>query len=111
MKTTDFQYDLPAELIASYPLPERTASRLLCLDGTTGEPASIPSILNAGWQVYLDAKDRKSFFQTVSAHTSEDESLALANFNELLLKAVESNYTVIEWNRLKNEWEKKQKKG
>ena len=80
-------------------------------DGTTGEPASIPSILNAGWQVYLDPKDRKSFFQTVSAHTSEDESLALANFNELLLKAVESSYTVLEWNRLKNEWEKKQKKG
>lgn len=80
-------------------------------DGTTGEPASIPSIMNAGWQVYLDPKDRKSFFQTVSAHTSEDESLALANFNELLLKAVESSYTVLEWNRLKDEWKKKQKKG
>ncbi len=33
MKTSDFNYFLPEHLIARYPLPERTASRLLCLDG------------------------------------------------------------------------------
>jgi len=33
----DFFYDLPAELIANYPTLERTASRLLCLDGKTGK--------------------------------------------------------------------------
>jgi len=32
MKLTDFHYELPPELIAHYPMPERTASRLLCLD-------------------------------------------------------------------------------
>lgn len=32
-----FHYELPAELIAQSPLPERTASRLLMLDGQTGE--------------------------------------------------------------------------
>ena len=37
MRRADFHYDLPAELIAQEPLPERSASRLLCLDGVTGE--------------------------------------------------------------------------
>jgi len=36
MKRTDFSFDLPQELIAQHPLPERSASRLLCLDGETG---------------------------------------------------------------------------
>lgn len=36
MRKSDFHYDLPEELIAQVPLPERTASRLLCLDGNTG---------------------------------------------------------------------------
>lgn len=31
MKVSDFSYDLPQELIAQRPLPERSASRLLCL--------------------------------------------------------------------------------
>ena len=31
MRRTDFQFDLPPELIAQHPLPERTASRLLTL--------------------------------------------------------------------------------
>ena len=36
MKLEDFDYDLPPELIAQTPAPERTSSRLLHLDGTTG---------------------------------------------------------------------------
>jgi S-adenosylmethionine:tRNA ribosyltransferase-isomerase len=36
MKTSDFQFDLPEELIAQYPCEERSASRLLALDGDTG---------------------------------------------------------------------------
>src|SRR5690606_27932220 len=36
MKVSDFQFELPDELIARYPQPERTASRLLYLNGTTG---------------------------------------------------------------------------
>jgi S-adenosylmethionine:tRNA ribosyltransferase-isomerase len=36
MQRTDFAYELPPELIAQHPLPERSASRLLCLDGQTG---------------------------------------------------------------------------
>ena len=36
MKTSDFDFFLPDELIARYPLPERTASRLLHVDGPAG---------------------------------------------------------------------------
>jgi len=32
LKKSDFDFDLPNELIAQQPLPERSASRLLCLD-------------------------------------------------------------------------------
>jgi S-adenosylmethionine:tRNA ribosyltransferase-isomerase len=36
MKTSDFDFFLPDELIARYPLPERGASRLLHVDGKAG---------------------------------------------------------------------------
>lgn len=37
MKTADFYYDLPKELIAQDPLTDRSASRLLVMDKETGE--------------------------------------------------------------------------
>lgn len=37
MQRSDFRFDLPAALIAQHPLAERTASRLLVLDGASGE--------------------------------------------------------------------------
>ena len=37
MKTSDFNYDLPEELIAQDPLPDRSSSRLMHLDKQTGE--------------------------------------------------------------------------
>jgi S-adenosylmethionine:tRNA ribosyltransferase-isomerase len=36
MRTADFDFDLPPELIAQLPAPERAASRLLHLDGSDG---------------------------------------------------------------------------
>jgi S-adenosylmethionine:tRNA ribosyltransferase-isomerase len=36
MKLSDFNFELPTELIARFPLAHRSASRLLCLDGKTG---------------------------------------------------------------------------
>lgn len=53
MRRIDFHYDLPAELIAQHPLPERTASRLLCLDGGNGALSDrqfrdLPALLKAG---------------------------------------------------------------
>lgn len=48
---SDFDFDLPPELVAQHPAPERTASRLL--DGTGATPADrifrdLPSLLRAG---------------------------------------------------------------
>ncbi|BDU38365.1 tRNA preQ1(34) S-adenosylmethionine ribosyltransferase-isomerase QueA [Vibrio nigripulchritudo] len=37
MQVSDFHFELPDELIARYPQPERTASRLLQLDGNSGQ--------------------------------------------------------------------------
>ena len=39
MKTSDFKFDLPQELIAQDPLEDRASSRLLLLDKTTGHTA------------------------------------------------------------------------
>ncbi|WP_027856830.1 tRNA preQ1(34) S-adenosylmethionine ribosyltransferase-isomerase QueA [Marinobacterium jannaschii] len=36
MQVKDFHFDLPEALIASYPLEQRTQSRLLCLEGDSG---------------------------------------------------------------------------
>lgn len=52
MQRHDFHYDLPPELIAQHPLPERTASRLLCLDGRGGayedrQFRDLPALLRA----------------------------------------------------------------
>ncbi|MBM3390876.1 MAG: tRNA preQ1(34) S-adenosylmethionine ribosyltransferase-isomerase QueA [Betaproteobacteria bacterium] len=51
LSLADFDYDLPPELIAQVPLPERTASRLLIADGARLEDrrfADLPSLLQAG---------------------------------------------------------------
>ncbi len=37
MKLSDFSFELPERLIAKYPTEKRRASRLLCLNGTSGE--------------------------------------------------------------------------
>ncbi|MCX4025576.1 tRNA preQ1(34) S-adenosylmethionine ribosyltransferase-isomerase QueA [Endozoicomonas sp. SM1973] len=37
MQVKDFSFELPEELIAQYPLASRSASRLLCLNGKTGD--------------------------------------------------------------------------
>ncbi|MDO7574044.1 MAG: S-adenosylmethionine:tRNA ribosyltransferase-isomerase, partial [Oceanospirillaceae bacterium] len=36
MQVSDFSFHLPKELIARYPAPERTASRLMHLNGESG---------------------------------------------------------------------------
>lgn len=57
MKTSDFSFELPEELIAQYPLETRSASRLLCLQRETGQQpgkidhrrfADLPSLLCKG---------------------------------------------------------------
>lgn len=53
MRKDQFNYELPAELIAQHPLPERRASRLLCLERTSGAIrhghfTDIPDLLQPG---------------------------------------------------------------
>src|SRR5712664_4605394 len=48
MRTSDFEYDLPPELIAQEPLADRAASRLLVLDRASG------SIRHAGFTDFVD---------------------------------------------------------
>ncbi|WP_309044354.1 tRNA preQ1(34) S-adenosylmethionine ribosyltransferase-isomerase QueA [Marinobacter sediminicola] len=53
MNVSDFHFDLPDDLIARYPLRERSASRMLCLDGITGDTAhrsftDLPDLLQPG---------------------------------------------------------------
>lgn len=53
MKTKDFWYDLPEELIAQTPLAQRDSSRLMILDKRTGEIrhrvfSQLPDLLTAG---------------------------------------------------------------
>ncbi len=53
MKLSDFDYHLPSELIAQHPPSDRTASRLLHIDGLTGVRVDrtfrdLPSLIGAG---------------------------------------------------------------
>ncbi|MEJ2530054.1 MAG: tRNA preQ1(34) S-adenosylmethionine ribosyltransferase-isomerase QueA [Gammaproteobacteria bacterium] len=53
MQLSDFYYQLPSELIAQYPTERRSASRLLCLDGSSGALADrmfvdLPDLLHPG---------------------------------------------------------------
>ena len=53
MRRADFHYHLPPELIAQQPLAERSASRLLTLDGATGalvdrQIRDLPQLLRSG---------------------------------------------------------------
>jgi len=53
MRRSDFHYQLPSELIAQQPAPERTGSRLLHLDGASGAISDrrfveFPELLRAG---------------------------------------------------------------
>ncbi len=53
MKTSDFYYDLPQELIAQTPLERRDGSRLMTLNKVTGEVGhahfyDLPNFLRLG---------------------------------------------------------------
>lgn len=53
MQRSDFNYDLPTELIAQHPTGERGGGRMLCLDGGSGQRVDrnfcdLPGLLNPG---------------------------------------------------------------
>jgi len=77
----DFAYDLPPELIAQQPLAERTASRLLALDGRNGtlrdlKFVDLPSLLRAGdLLVFNDTRVVKARLQAQKASGGKLELL------------------------------------
>jgi S-adenosylmethionine:tRNA ribosyltransferase-isomerase len=62
MRRQDFHYDLPDELIAFAPATERSGSRLLCLEGNTGElqhhqfPQLLDALVSGDVMVFNDTK-------------------------------------------------------
>ena len=54
LRTSDFDYSLPPDLIAQAPLPDRAASRLLVLDRASG------SIRHVRFPDLVELVDRKS---------------------------------------------------
>ncbi len=61
MRVSDFDYELPSDLIADYPSKDRTASRLLCLDKSKGDIShkNFPDLLD-----YLNPGDLLVFNDT-----------------------------------------------
>src|SRR2546430_17501680 len=87
MLVSEFDYELPEELIAQRPAPERTASRLLHLDARSGEVedlafAELPAQVGGGDTVVLNdtrvikarLPGRKRTGGRIEEHTSELQS-------------------------------------
>ena len=59
LRTSDFDFELPPELIARHPLPDRAASRMLVIDRTAGTIshrhfADLPDFLESGDRLVLN---------------------------------------------------------
>ncbi|WP_422485247.1 tRNA preQ1(34) S-adenosylmethionine ribosyltransferase-isomerase QueA [Gudongella sp. DL1XJH-153] len=90
MKTNDFNYELPEELIAQHPLEERTSSRLLVLDKTYkkinhGKFVDILEHMNPGDGIVLN-DSRVLPARLFGNRPGKEESLEV-----LLLKRTEKN--------------------
>jgi len=81
MKTSDFDYHLPDQLIARHPLPERGGSRLLHVDGAAGSLADrrfaqMPELFRAGdLLVFNDTRVIKARLRGVKATGGKIEAL------------------------------------
>jgi S-adenosylmethionine:tRNA ribosyltransferase-isomerase len=85
MLTKDFHFDLPEDLIAQSPCPERGADRLLTLDRATGafadrRFADIPLLIDSGTlMVFNNSKVRRArLYATVDASGNRAEFLLVA---------------------------------
>ncbi|GHU64720.1 S-adenosylmethionine:tRNA ribosyltransferase-isomerase [Spirochaetia bacterium] len=98
MKTSDFFFDLPENLIAQYPPEKRGQSRLMVLDRNSGLrehhlTAELPEIL-AAWDkkpllVFNNSKVRKARLLGISAETNAKvEFLLLNKIDEYTWKAM-----------------------
>lgn len=90
MKKEDFYFDLPEELIAQYPLENRTQSRLMVLDKTTGninhsQFANIIDFLNPGDCLVLNDT------RVIPARLLGEKEDTKAGVEFLLLNRLENN--------------------
>ena len=85
MRIADFDYSLPAELIAQYPTPERRASRLLEVGATLADRqfADLPALLRAG--------DLLVFNDTRVIHARLEARKATGGKAEVLIERVEED--------------------
>ena len=86
MKTSDFNYDLPEQLIAQVPLKDRASSRLMVLDRHTGKVEhksfmNIIDYLNPGDTLVLNNTKviPARIFGNREGHTGKIEVLLLKN--------------------------------
>ncbi len=92
MKRSDFNYQLPPHLIAQAPLPDRTGSRLLVLDGETGEinDSQFSNILD-----HVDAGDILVFNDTRVIPARLFGAKETGGKVEVLVERVVSNHEVL----------------
>ncbi|MBN1518719.1 MAG: tRNA preQ1(34) S-adenosylmethionine ribosyltransferase-isomerase QueA [Spirochaetales bacterium] len=94
MKTTDFSFELPEELIAQEPAAKRGASRLLTLDSHSGAlghrmVADLPDLVEPGTvMVFNDSRVRRARLFASSATGGRVEVLLLRREGERLWAAI-----------------------
>lgn len=97
LKTSDFYFDLPEELIAQDPLEDRASSRLLMVDKKTGEIKheifrNIIDYLHPGDCLVLNnTKVLPARLMGIKEHTQESDTVRGAAIEVLLLKRREGN--------------------
>jgi len=89
MRISDFNYELPDELIAQYPMPERGASRLLEVSDTLHDRqfANLPGLLQAG--------DLLVFNDTRVIRARLHGRKETGGRTEVLIERVQSEYTAL----------------
>ena len=92
MRRTDFTFDLPEELIAQQPVADRTASRLLVLDGKTGktEDKSFVNLID-----FLQADDLLVFNNTQVIPARLHGKKASGGKIEVLVERIVDDYTAL----------------
>jgi S-adenosylmethionine:tRNA ribosyltransferase-isomerase len=92
MKVADFHFELPDELIARFPMEERSASRLLKLNGNSGEISHhifkevVNFIDEKDLIIFNNTKERVVDKNTVLAHVRSNKSPKPGN--ELILEGI-----------------------
>jgi len=92
MQLNDFDYQLPPELIAHQPLPERTASRLLIVENAQGQcrDAQFSDILEL-----IDSKDLLVFNNTRAIPASLYGHKASGGKIEVLVERIENSHQLL----------------